>query len=210
MDMDTIFDMVWASNAQRFEVDDAIKKRLRQPIELATYTEYYDAEPTENIILRFGPVATSGLQVTVAPFSGGNPAKFVGLAPLNLYTDYVLDVDQPDGVTSRSGLLIRIGGAWGYYFLAPVRRLNSALESDKRAVQVIYTAGYTVVPPSVTLAAYLVMSKLWLSRQMGAQATSASLNGASYSLPIRAENLLDTPEVWGYLSPFCGDGVGIG
>ena len=198
-------------NAMITEIDDAIKKRLRQPIEQAKYVEYYDAEPDEYLRLRWTPVNLQGLQVIVAPFSGGNPSAFANTTPLNLYTDYVLEVDQPDGVTSRCGLLRRVRyGSWGYYFMDPIRRLSSRLETDPRAVQVTYVAGYAQVPQSITLAAYEMMSKLYLARQMGAQVTSASLNGASYSLPgTNANGLIDSPDVWPYLSPFC-DGIGIG
>ena len=192
------------------EVSEAIKNKLRQPIEMNTYVEYYDAPPNETFTLKWLPVWPTGLQVIVAPGSYGNPAAFTapGATPLTINVDYIVDWDQPNG-SSRSGLLRKTNNLWGYNYTSPAGRLGSRLDPDRLAIQVTYTAGYAPVPQDIQMAAYLAISKLYMMRQLGAQATSASLNGASYSIPATATAVLDDPTIWGLLRPY-GDPVFLG
>ena len=186
------------------EIEDALKRMLGQPIESATYTEYIDAPPGNTIALRWKPV-TAVSSVKYAPNSGGDPSLFTSDTALTQYTQWILDVDQPDGTTSKSGVIrVMDRSAWGARRERPVDRLGYRLVPDPRAIQVVYTAGYATVPSAILGAGYLATSKLYLSRKHGAQVTSASLNGGSYSLPgpATAEGALLDPTIQGMLKTF--------
>lgn len=189
------------------QLDAAIKKKLRNPIEQATYVEYYDAPTTDALALRWTPVYPTGLQVIVVPFSAGNPASFVNVTPLVVNQDYTLQADQPDG-SSRCGLLRRYNQVWGYSYFYPPTRLAGRLDPDRQSVQVTYTAGYLNVPADLQEAACLAVSMLYQARQLGQQVVSASLNGASYSVPATADGILDSPVIWPLLQPYADVFVG--
>lgn len=184
------------------EVNDALTLAIRQPLNSATYTEYYNAPTTDRIALRQWPVS-SVTTVKVAQGSNGDPAKFTSDTLLDQYTDWILEVDQSNG-TSRSGILRNVNGWWGVSYTRPVGRLASRIDPDYRAVQVVYVAGYVQIPQSLKSAALLMTSRLFHMRKFGLIPGSASLNGASYSLQQmgNATGLLSDPAVQDFLKPF--------
>lgn len=183
------------------EVNDALRKALRQPLESAEYTEYYDAPPTDRIPLKHWPV-TEVETVKVAAGSNGDPSKFIAGTAWEQYTDWILEVDQSDG-SSRSAVLRSTRGFWGVSYTRPIRKQAARVNADYRAVQVVYTAGYEQIPYSLKSAAMLMTSRLWMLRRTGQVIGSASLNGASYSVQAGgADGLISDPKVQEFLTPF--------
>lgn len=183
------------------ETNDALTRAVRQPLESADYSEYYDAPLTEKLVLRQWPV-TEVTSVKVAFGSNGDPSKFTSDTVWNQYTDWVLNDDQSDG-SSRSAVLYSVRGYWGVSSVRPVGRLGGRVMTDRRAVFVEYTAGYDQIPASLKSAALLMVSRLYLMRK-GLLPGSASLNGASYSNQQfnTAQGLLSDPTISDYLRPF--------
>lgn len=191
------------------EVNEAVTRLLRQPLDSTTYTEYLNAPPTPRIALRYWPV-TSVTSVRIAYYSGGDPSKFTSDTAWDQYTGWVLESD-PDG-TSRSGVLRAVRGGWSYQITRPIGRLAYRIDPNWRAVQVVYVAGYDQIPASLKAAAQLITSRLAFMRKLGVMPTSASLNGASYSLQTiggsSADVLLGDPTIVGFLKPFSDIFVG--
>lgn len=191
-------------------VSDAVVRRLRNPIASATYTEYYDAPLTDTLVLRQRPV-TAVTSVLYHAGSNGDPSLFDATADaLAQYSDWLLEVDQPDG-SSRCGILRRTSSsAWGVRPRRPVGRLANRLDPDRRAVKVTYTAGYSPVPPSLLKAINLMTARLYLMMPDGVPLTSESWNGYTKTpwLQAMADGLLDAKDVWPLLLPFSDVSVG--
>ena len=184
------------------EVNDAITRYIRQPLESATYTEYYNAPPTDRVVLRQWPV-TAVTSVSYAQYSGGDPSKFTSDTLLTQYKDWILEVDRSDG-SSRSGVIRSPRGFFGVNPRYPVRRLGYRDDPDYRALQIIYSAGFDQVPSSLKTVAALATSRIFHVRKFGTLPASASLNGASYSLMQfgNAATMFDDPIIAGFLRPF--------
>lgn len=198
-----------AITAMLAQVEDAIKKRLHQPVESATYTEYYDAPVGPLLALRWLPVS-SVTSIHYHPGANGDPAAFVAGDALTQYEQWVLEADQADG-TSRCGLVRRVGAAgWGMNYRRPAGRLAPNLEPGRKSLKVVYTAGYSSVPASILAAGYLMTSRLYESRQRGFPVNSESLNSYSYSASnATADSLLDMPDIHALLLPFKTVSVGV-
>lgn len=124
---------------------------------------------------------------------------------LEANVDYRLRVDmRPEG-WSRSGIIERLDRiSWGWSYRRPPARLANELGPARNAVKVTYDYGHLTPPPDVAQAVCLAASKVMLARRLGAQSTSASLNGASYSLPGPATQagVWGDPHIQSLLAPY--------
>ena len=196
-------------------VDAAIKKRLRHPVELTTYTNLiFDAPATEVFSLaKYAPVRASGLTIYRNPTAYGQASAFNSTHLLTVGVDYFLDLGPDNATESRSGLVYRVGGAWwGVSYRYPHLSLDSRVGSAKGSLLVSFSAGYSAVPADITLAAHLAMSKIREMRLYGGQASSQSWNGGSFSLSGQgsAVDVLNDPTISALLRPYGGNQVIIG
>ena len=184
------------------EVDDAVKRILRQPIERAQYTRVLPAPPTERLALPYTPVSGTSLQVWFNGGANGDSAAFTSDHLLTRYTDYDLEITTPDGL-SGTGHLLCLTGVWGGRWRREPTRLAPALDTLPGAVKVTWYGGYTLVPQAIKAAVALATTRIMLMRKTGLVTTSASLNGASFGGQVAGTGgALDDPTVLGLLRPW--------
>lgn len=81
--------------------------------------------------------------------------------------------------------------------LAPNPYVNTGLLELKGWIRVVYTAGYTIVPPNVLMAARVIVQHLWQTQrpERGAPSRATGMAeytvpGLGYSIPNRAKEML--------------------
>lgn len=204
-DAQTNFDDVWTQIIAL--VSGMICEKCRTPFWSAAYTEYYDAPPSYELVLRHWPLQITGIVVKYAPNSAGDPSSFTSTTVLAQYTDWIVKESNSPNLTDRkrSAILQRIGNVWGCSWKYTVGRLAPSIISDPRAVQVTYTAGYDAIPYGVQQAALLATSKVFELRQRAITQTSEGLQGSSWSLASQGATLgvLEDPLILDMLRPYC-------
>lgn len=148
------------------EVEARFKKYLNRPgLEQTTYPNaYYTAPNTDQLPLDETPVVLTGLTVWKDDggwYGQGNNA-FADSTKLTLGTDYILIIDNPDGITSNCGILLSINGPW-YAPLTPTATLTPQFRRTPAGnVKVQYTAGYDAasMPADLKLCVYLMIALL--------------------------------------------------
>lgn len=188
-------------------VDALIKKWLGRNLEYVTgLVEYLDGNHTQMVYLREPPVIAAditGVYFDPNGAYGQGPSAFAAGTALTRGTDYVLKVDQPDGVTSRSGILVRINGTWGGGVSRTRGRLASVAAPGRGNIKVTYSGGYATVPAQVTEAANKMIARMLAMGPEGIGLTSESFEGRSVSVDLgQSQNMLFTPEVSSALWPF--------
>jgi hypothetical protein len=198
------------------DVDAAFRQALKPfypgPV---TITDHVMDAPRGNVLLLPVTPARSITSLYLRWFRGesyGDPAAFTAEDLLTQYEDYFMPIDTLPENYSRSGKVYRRrASSWGAEWVRPLGRLASELEPARGAVKVSYLAGTPSTPDDIAMAAALVTSKLYMMRKFGTQVSSASLNGASYSLPgASVGTLLDDPAVSSVLRRYQSIYVGVG
>lgn len=167
------------------QVDTMILKWLGRNIEQSSYTEYPDGYSGKRIRLKQQP-ATAITSVRVDALRQFTAANTL----LAENVDYKL----------VNGMLYRLNGVW------PATRENRwGLLADAQVpsvglIQVVYTAGYNPVPADVTLAADMLVVKLFRLRKKGEAMLSESLEDYSYSRNDVGGDLMR--DVVGLLAPY--------
>lgn len=192
-------------------VDTAIR-RMIYPflVEPRTVTDHVDMAPDNEVLLLPEVPVRSITSIYLNPDADGLATNFTAEHLLDNTTgsEYWLHIDRPVDAYSRSGKVFRRGGSWSWgaggggnwgaeSFSASRRNLAGNVRAARGAVKVTYAAGTLSVPDDVFEAAKLATAMLYNRRKTGVPATSASLNGASYSLagPFTAMAALRTPDV---------------
>lgn len=187
------------------EVEAAIKRRLRNNIERASYTAVLNAPPLEYITLSQTPVLATGLSVYYRGDAKGDTTLFTSDYLLTRGTGYMLDTDPDNPAQSRSGKLLRLYRLWGGYKVGPFNSLEGRLEAEPGAIYATWTAGWSPIPADLVLAVHLATIALFTRRKYGAAMTSESWNGYSRSLgqgPATAESVLDAAEIANLYRPY--------
>lgn len=149
-------------------------------------TEYYGGTGTENLLLKSRPVFTSPtIQVFVDHVGhwGSSSGAFAASTELFYGQDFALVIDQDDG-TSRSGILVRLGGAWDNRAVRQRGLLSPYLVKGRGNIKVIYTAGYTVdsLPSVFRAACNLLVSRLNYIWPLGVELNSEGYEERSISI----------------------------
>lgn len=184
------------------QASSVIASYLKQDVEEAEYTEYYEGTGRQVLPLRHRPVSdVSSVRVDTVGYYGVPAASFGADTELVAGTDYVLMADQPDGV-SRRGWLARIGAVWPRPNLDAPDVLTNEPGLSLGNVLVTYTAGYAVIPPAITLACNMLVASLARSASAGGPIDSESFDYYSYNMADAAsvKNALDS--VTGVLAGF--------
>lgn len=200
-------------------VDRAVKRRCRTLFEAATYTDVVLTPPaSDRLPLRQVPVR-SVTSVYLNPAANGDPAAFTSDHLLTAYEDYYLEMTE-EGY-SRSGILRRTRGrVWGAAGLVAgfsagasagwpgfggvytSGGLTRSVGPAPGSIKITFLAGYTTIPEDVVLAVHLAVSRLYQMRRFGTPPSSASLNGASYSLAGDASKVLSESPISELLAPY--------
>ena len=150
-------------------------------------TEYYNGTGTPKLLLKYRPVFTTPT-IEVAIDNGGYFGAASGAftasdSSLSYGSDFVLQIDQPDG-TSRSGILYRIGDFWKKREVRQTGYLTPFLMEGVGNIRVTYTAGYTIdtLPPVIREAMVLIIARARYILPLGLELTSESYEGRSISM----------------------------
>lgn len=187
------------------EVSEAIEtKVLPNVLPSTSFSDVFDAPADPILVLEPRPVKLSTLQIWRNSSSKGDPALFTSDHLLTLYTDYKVEKKDPSGVYSLDGRIRCLTGPWGVGHERAPGNLAHATTPGRAALKVSYTAGYSPIPGGVVRAVHLVVSMLFIRRNMGVLLTSESLNGFSWSgtplFPMAAA--LNSPDVRSLLDPY--------
>lgn len=149
-------------------------------------TEYYDGNGRTRMTVKSRPVypdPVPEVYVDQGGHYGSTSGSFSpGTTQLTYGTDFTFVWDQPDG-TSRSAVLIRLGGYWPRPSVRAPGLLSPFLGRDTGSVKVVYTAGYTVdnLPPVFRLAVQTLVARIRYMFPLGMQLTSESYEDRSVS-----------------------------
>lgn len=160
--------------------------------------EFYKGTGTQKLPLKFRPVyAAPTIQVTVdeAAYFGSAPGAFVGsptAQPLVYGVDFCLQIDQPDGLTSRSGILWRINDYWPRPQVRQAGLLSPFIADDPGSIQVIYTAGYTLdnLPSAFRVACNTLVARLRYIFPLGMELGGEGYEERSISLVTEHKDYL--------------------
>jgi hypothetical protein len=201
----------WCGAVSR-AIEDACRPFRFEPVTLTN--QIYDAPVDQILTLRVRPVRSIASIYFRADANGVASRFEVGSSTTYLLDntdgeEYILDADDDLTGFALKGQVRRTNSEWGYQWWRPPTLLAHRLQAQQRCLLVNYSAGFTSVPEAVQGAAAHTVTKMMRSRKLGTQVTSASLNGASYSLPAAAVgNLWEDPVVMGLLRRYMTVHVG--
>lgn len=184
-----------------------LEKWLGRVIEQVSVVEHPVAYGTQTFRLRNTPVTFSGLTSiyydTSANFGRG-ASDFAAATLLTEGTDYVLEVDQADGVTSLGGSVRRINNVWASRIVRDRGRLSAYTEPRRGHIKVTYTGGWSTVPGDISLAANMLIIRAIQMGPQGVALLSESYAGYSWSAGSAQSpgNMLMTPEIITLLMPY--------
>lgn len=125
-----------------------VEEVLNRPgFSLATRTQYYKGTGTQKLLLRSRPVYTTPTIQVFGHLTGfyGAPADaFLASTELFYGTDFTLQIDQDDGASSRSGLLLRMNDYWQKPTVRQAGLLSSFVGEGFGNYKITYKGGYTV------------------------------------------------------------------
>ena len=154
-------------------------------------TEYYDGTGTQKLQLRSRPVfITPTIQVygDESAYWGSVTDSFNATTTSLTYgTDFALRIDQENGTSSRSGILIRIGDYWNKRSARVHGLLSPFLDYSYGSYKIIYTAGYSVdtLPPVFRLACNMLIARLRYVMPLAVELSSESYEERSISVELK-------------------------
>ncbi len=180
---------------------------LGRDITYASRTQYYKGTGTQKLLLRNRPVyvtpsgSYSPLTVIFDPNGafGSSSGAFVPNTTGTVYTygsDYCLQIDQDDG-SSRSGILLRLGGYWERPTARQPGLLAPFVREDNGSYKVIYTAGYTLdtLPGELRMAANMLVARLNYYFPLGLDLSGDTWDGKSINALGDAKNYVLSPTI---------------
>ncbi len=156
--------------------------------------EWYAGTNTDLLALRQWPVRSVTAVYEDESFFYGSEDQPAATTLLTPGTDYCLVADAPDGVSSLSGLLLRLDDVWQGNYEMDIGGLASYAAPGRGNIYVGYSVGYDSIPYEVQQAALMLMARLTRTNTFGWELSS--LNYEEYADGVRA----DVNRAWGYLS----------
>lgn len=140
-------------------------------------TEYYGGTGTQRLTLRTRPVtATPTITVSLdeAGFYGAPSGSFASTTALTYGTDFALDIDQDDNLTSRSGILVRMNNIWEKANYRQKGYLSPFVGQQFGTIKITYSGGFTVdgLPANFRLAMNLLVARLRFILPIGMELSS--------------------------------------
>ena len=136
------------------------------PPEYKQRTEFYAGTGIVRLPLKTRPVTANPVPLVYlddAGYFGSASGSFdPGTTALVYGQDFSLLIDQEDGVTSRSGILVRMNALWNKPRVRQVGYLFPFVAPAYGNVKVVYTAGYTTdtLPAEFRLACNVLAARL--------------------------------------------------
>lgn len=178
-----------AANAQESLIISECSARIEEfcgrTFARAPYTEILSGNGTQFLWLRNRPLTATGLAVYAddGAYFGQAAGAFDPVATvLTIGVDYALPPDQPDGLTSRSGLLVRLNGLWYQPPTTPLLVINGVNVAGIGNVKVTYTAGFAAVPLDVQQACMFLCATVKQMARLGQQMQAETDETYSYTL----------------------------
>lgn len=177
-------------------VSNWIEEVINRPgLTFRSRTQYYKGSGTSKLLLRSRPVFTEPtIQVWVdeAGNFGSRSGSFDSTTSLTYGEHFCLQIDQDDEISSRSGILLRIGDVWPK---PPVRQrgyLTPFIGDGRGEVKVTYSAGYTVdtLPSVFRLATNLLVARLRYVLPLGMELNAESYEERNISLATEQKDYL--------------------
>lgn len=138
-------------------------------------------------MLRSRPVyrtPTIAVRLDESAYFGSATGSFAADTALTYGEDFALDLDQEDGLTSRSGILIRINDAWPQPIARQAGLLAPYINESYGPIRVIYTAGYSVdnLPAPIRMACNFLVARMRYILPIGMETASEGYEDRSISL----------------------------
>ncbi len=164
----------------------ALQTYIGYNIAQQSYTEYYNGNGGTEFLLKQLPVSSiTNLWVDEAGYDGQNPAGSFTDPPLVAGTEYYLQLDGRDSLTSATGTVVRINGAvWVPNYYTPYNRLSVKQVPGNGNIKVQYVAGYSPIPADIQMAVWETVGALRQIRKIGFSGpiTAEALTASSYSV----------------------------
>jgi hypothetical protein len=180
-----------ASNTQESQIISQCSARIEEFLGrtigggVQAYTEILSGNNSAEICLRNRPLTITGLAVYEddgAYFGQATGAFDVVKTLLVLGTDYALKVDQPDGVTSRCGILLKMSGWWRRPWQYQGGVINPTQQIGSGNYKVVYSAGYATVPLDIQQACMFLCAVVKSRALLGEAYQSESKENYAYTL----------------------------
>lgn len=123
-------------------------------------------------------------------------------------SSYALEIDQTDGISSRSGLVYNVNGYWPEPFVYNVGLISPMLGPSNGNIKVSYTGGYGTVPTPMELACNLAIARIRNLKVYGEAVTAEKDEVYSYNLKAAAKAGVFAPEVTSILARYRNLAVG--
>lgn len=199
------------------QVSAAVELYLGRTIASYAYTEFYDGQGTDQLILKQRPV-TAITNIWENPFGYWGDPNLVNPAsvfqtPQDLLvegTDYALRRDQPDG-SSLSGIVYKINDVWDKFIQRAPGILSATYQIGYGSIMIQYTAGYLTIPTDLTLALDMCVAYLRNWAVYGRPLSSESYEERSVTYEKLGKFGILAPAIWllaKYKTPSFGAGPG--
>ncbi len=168
-------------------------------------TEYYNGTGSQKLLLRSRPVYTTPtIQVFVdqSGYWGSASDSFNPTTSALTYgKDFALWIDQPDGATSRSGILLRLNDYWPRISAREQGKLTPFVVPGYGVIKVTYTAGWTIdnLPSTLRLACNQLVAMMRNLFPLGVQLTGESYEERNVQYLISHKDGLITPTLRGLI-----------
>ncbi len=176
-------------------VTSLVKHQLNRDLETLDYIEYYSGDGSPLLMLNQYPVsAVSLVCVDDAGYFGEAAGGFASSLNLVDGVDYALMSGA--GGHGSTGILRRIGTTW-HRALSRARGVLGNLPGIPNGnIKVHYTAGFTVIPPAISMAVNALILKQASLASIGGAASQMSYEDASLSFfaPSEAAKLFGSIE----------------
>lgn len=185
-----------------------IEEICGRKFEQRAVTEYYVGNGTPLLPLKRRPILLTPnpeVWMNTDGYFGAPSGSFPDDDKLTFGDDFCLDIDQDDGTSSRSGMLVYMKGVWPRAVsrkvgsLSPSFNPNSAMGS----IKVTYTAGFTVntLPSQLRFACDILVGRMLTILPLGMEVTSESWQGRAVS-PVVSEKSKLLALAMPFLLPF--------
>lgn len=173
-------------------VEAALSRMTNRVFEQANYTEYYDGNNTNRLVLNQTPVYSIGsVSVDRSGRWGQNPDGFTADSLLES-TDYYLIKDGPGQAYSESGILVRVEDVWLGFRARPMDLLTLDIVPGQGNIRVVYVGGYATIPNDLQMCVWEAIGALRQTKKFGYSGfiQSESLSASAYSLGPYGESIL--------------------
>lgn len=172
--------------------DAIIKEYCGQPFDCppVSYTDFYTGTGTQYLTLRTRPcLSVPAPQVWLDPFGyfGEANGAFAPNTQLTYGADFLLNIDQRDGVTSRSAILIKPDSAWPQIPKAYIPgRLTPEQMPSFGNIKVTATYGFNAIPYDLQHACNWCAAYIKRAGPQGGNLQSEGLGQYNYAIAQRA------------------------